>query len=128
MSIEFNLGEAAQFALFFMAATVTVFLVIALYQIARFVKKLNEITASNAVHIGATLVLLPAIAGNVNDAAISVKESLSTVNNAVGVLDDTLFGAVGVVTAGADTVMNVINMARTVIQNVIRGFSHRKRK
>lgn len=128
MAIEFNLGEAAQFALFFMAVTVTVFLVIALYQIAKFVKKLNEITATNAVHIGATLVLMPAIAGNVNDAAISVKESLSTVNNAVGVLDDTLFGAVGAVTAGADTVMNLINMASTVVRNVIRGFSHRKRK
>lgn len=128
MEVAFDLKDAGLVIGFCLLVSVSVYLIIMLWNISKFVKRLNMLAEKNAVHIDATLTLLPLIALNVNEAAMGVRQSFATVGSAVESLDGSLQETVTAMNNGTENIMNLISAAGTVIGNIIHSFKSRRRR
>jgi len=128
MEVAFDLKDAGLVIAFCLLVSVSVYLIIMLWNISKFVKRLNLLAEKNAVHIDATLTLLPLIALNVNEAALGMRQSFATVGSAVESLDGSLLETVTAVNNGTENIMNLIAAAGTVVGNIIHSFKSRRRR
>lgn len=128
MEVAFDLKDAGLVIGFCLLVSVSVYLIIMLWNISKFVKRLNMLAEKNAVHIDATLTLLPLIALNVNEAAMGVRQSFATVGSAVESLDGSLQETVTAMNNGTENIMNLISAAGTVIGNIIHSIKSRRRR
>lgn len=126
MPVTIDLRVLAWFVIFCIAVVVGIFLIILLRNCLKVVDKVNKILDNNSESIGKTLEVLPATIKSVDGLAGSAKGTLDKTNSIIATVEDTITETVDSFTFNAENVLNVINVASTVIRSIISAFSAKK--
>lgn len=99
-----SMGHLALFVIFCLAAVVSIFLAIALYNFISLLKKLNRV-----------IDVLPNTVKNLNEAAVSFKYTMDKAGSVIGAIDE---ASIGTVVSVSDTTENILEFVK-IVGNVI---------
>lgn len=114
MSNPVSCQDMLMFLVFCIAITVGVFLIIMIYHLTSFFKKLNRVFDQNSDNINKTFKVLPELVKNSNEVAVGLKEGITGIESAVGetasVLGDGLDGIVDFTKIVGSVVSVILNL------------------
>ncbi len=123
MPVTIDLRILAWFVIFCIAVAIGVLLIILIKNCLKVVDKVNKILDNNSESIGKTLEVLPVTLKSVDDLAGSAKGTLDKTNSVIATVEDTITETVDSFSFNAENVLNIINVASTVIRSIISAFS-----
>jgi ABC-type transporter Mla subunit MlaD len=103
-------------------AGVSIFLIIVLNNVNRFVKKLNSVVDSSKSDIGKTMAALPATVRNLGDAAESIKITMDKTGAVVETIDDVVTGTVETVGDTTENIFTIVKVVGDVIKYFVESF------
>lgn len=106
---------------------VCVFLIIALYNAIKVIKRLDKVIETNNENINKTLTIIPETAKNVNDVTVVVKENLNKAGNVIGSLEDAVAETVASVSSGTENILSIVKIASSVISAITSVFNSGKK-
>lgn len=120
MKVTIDLWAFSWFIIFCMAIVIGVFMIILLRRCLKVVDKVNNIIENNSDSITKTISALPSAVKSVDEVAVSAKGTLDKANLIVSTVEDNVSDTFSV---NAENVLNIINLASTVIKSIIGAFS-----
>ncbi len=126
MSVTVDLSVVAWFIIFCIAVIIGVFLIILLRNCLKVVDRVNKILDSNSESIGKTLDALPSTVKSIDELAVSAKGTLDKATSVVTTVEDTVTETIDSFSFNAENVLNIINVASTVVKSIISAFSSKK--
>ena len=114
-----SIKDLTNFVLFAIGVSVGVFLIIALINLNKLIKHVNQIIEENKANINTTMSVIPKAADNLNQAAVSVKSTVDKAGNMIENIEGTVSEAAATVedtTEGlVDAVKAIINIVKTIM-------------
>lgn len=123
-----NMNEVLGFLAIFIGVClgigVLVLLIIALVNLIKTIRKVNKIIDDNTESISKTIGKLPALADNIDGAAISIKNNVNIIGDVVGNVEDTFLDIK--TTASNEMMMTIVNIAENVAKVIINLVTKKK--
>lgn len=123
MPVTIDLRILAWFVIFCIAVAIGVLLIILIKNCLKVVDKVNKLLDNNSESIGKTLEVLPVTLKSVDELAGSAKGTLDKTNSVIATVEDTITETVDSFSFNAENVLNIINVASTVVRSIISAFS-----
>lgn len=123
MTVSVDLSVLAWFIIFCLAVVIGVFLIILLKNCLKIVEKVNAILDKKRESIEMTLEALPSTVKSVDALAVSAKGTLDKTNSIVDSVEDTISDTIDSFSFNAENILNIINVASSVVKSVINAFS-----
>ena len=123
MRVTLDLSVVAWFIIFCIAVTVGVFLIILLVNCLKVVKKVNNIIENNSESITNTISALPETLKSVDELAVSTKGTIDKANSIVSSVEENVTDSFSF---NAENILNIINVASSVIKSIINAFTSSK--
>lgn len=109
--------------LFIIAAGLGVYLFIALNHINSILKKVREILDRHGSNIDKTLDRLPSIAGNIDEAAVNVKQGVEKAAATVDAVGDTISETVVAVSSGTQEAVEYVKIISEIVKVLVSTFA-----
>ncbi|HEX9062067.1 MAG TPA: hypothetical protein VF941_17970 [Clostridia bacterium] len=109
--------DLLMFLVFCVVITAGVFLIIMVYHLTAFFKKLNRVFDQNSDNINKTLTILPELVKNSNEVAVGLKVGITGIEDVVG-------ETASVLGDGVDSILDftkIVGSVVSVILNVFKG-------
>ncbi len=126
MYVDMNevLGFLAIFIGVLLGIGVLVLLIIALANLIKTIRKVNKVIDDNTESISKTISKLPALAENIDGAAVSIKNNVNIIGGVVGNVEDTFLDIK--TTASNEMMMTIVNIAENVAKVIINLITKKK--
>jgi len=126
MQVTIDLSVIAWFLIFCIAVVIGIFLIILLRNCLKVLDKVNKIIENNSESIENTLTALPSTVKSVDELAVSAKGTLDKATSVIATVEDTVTETVDSFSFNAENVLNIINIASSVVKSIISAFSSKK--
>lgn len=123
MKVTLDLWVLSWFIIFCLAIVIGVFMIILLRKCLKVVDKVNIIIENNSDSISSTISALPSAVKSIDEVAVSAKGTLDKANSIVSTVEDNVSDTFDSFSVNAENVLNIINIASTVIKSIIGAFS-----
>lgn len=123
MSVTLDLSVLAWFIIFCIAVVIGILLILLIKNCLKVVDKVNKILDTNSQSIQETLDALPPTVRSVEDLAVSAKGTLDKANSVVTAVEDTVTETIDSLSFNAENVLNIINIASSVVKSILSAFS-----
>jgi predicted PurR-regulated permease PerM len=123
MKVTIDLWAFSWFIIFCLAIVIGVFMIILLRKCLKVVDKVNNIIENNSDSITSTISALPSALKSIDEVAVSAKGTLDKANSIVSTVEDNVSDTFDSFSVNAENVLNIINIASTVIKSIIGAFS-----
>lgn len=103
-------------------AGVSIFMIVVLNNVNRFIKKLNHVVDTNKDNIEKTMTVLPGTVKSVGDAAGSIKSTMDKTGAVVETIDDVVTGTVETVGDTTENIFTIIKVVGDVFKYIVESF------
>lgn len=126
MEITINLSSVAWFIIFCLAVAISIFLIILIKNLIRAVASVQKVLDNSAQNIEQTIAVLPQTLKSVDDVAVSAKTTLDKATSLVTNVEDGVSETIDSFSFNAENIVNIINIASSVIKSIMSAFSREK--
>ncbi|OPZ90052.1 MAG: hypothetical protein BWY74_02478 [Firmicutes bacterium ADurb.Bin419] len=128
MDILISVGDLVNFAIYSLGAAALILLIIALFFVIRFVRRLDKLVEKNTEYINKTASLLPDVVDNINDVSVSLKNGINKAEETVETIEDYICDTVTTVTEGTEGLFDFVSVVSEVLKAVFGYFPFGKKK
>lgn len=126
MEITINLSSVAWFIIFCLAVAISIFLIILIKNLIRVVASVQKVIDNSAQNIEQTLEVLPQTLKSVDSVAVSAKTTLDKATSIVTTVEDGVTDTIDSFSFNAENIVNIVNIASSVVKSIISAFSKDK--